>query len=525
MFWKKKKKTQNKETTQLVKPNSQISKEAFDIGYNQNANESLDNLIRIAEWNIQNAIKVVPKGFATDSLTQESQKEAYNLQFGQINVVALNYFISTSSFIGYQAMALIAQHWLVNKACFQKVRDSMRRGFTLATNDGKRLDPKKAKEIINYDKKIKLEWHMINAVGMNNVFGIRHILFKHKNPNFDYSKPFNPDAFKNGNYDGIREIDPYWITPNFNERNLSDPTSLNFYDPDVWLIRGKEYHKSHFIILRGEEVSDILKPSYRYGGVSMTQRVYERCYNAERTANESPQLVMTKRLNARKIDLSKAVANREDFISKIKMANSYRDNHGWLIYGKDEEIVQLETNLSQLAETINNQYEIIANIADVPVSRFIGNGNQGFGGADTDDDYYLGSCASVQKEKLDPIARAHYERLLPSIDIGIDEIDIIWNPLKVMSEKEIADMNYVKSQTAVNQNNIGSIDAFDERERLISDQYSQYSGITQMSREELEFNEDDDKFITQNNNNNGGQNKPLDVNGKEQNTPSRNSVK
>ncbi len=35
---------------------------------------------------------------------------------------------------------------------------------------------------------------------------------------------------------------------------------------------------------------------YNYFGVSVPERIYERVYASERTANEAPQLAMTKRL-------------------------------------------------------------------------------------------------------------------------------------------------------------------------------------------------------------------------------------
>jgi hypothetical protein len=57
------------------------------------------------------------------------------------------------------------------------------------------------------------------------------------------------------------------------------------------------------------------------------------------------------------------------------------------------------------------------------------------------------------------------------------EMDIVWNPLKVLSAKEQADINYTKSQTAANLDNIGAIGEVDERERISKDKLSGYSGV------------------------------------------------
>lgn len=517
MFWKKKK-VAEPETKNTENKDNGISPDAFLFSHSHDLGYSFDSL---HSWNKDNAIQHVPSSFAMDS----DMQNVYNPTFERVNQNLLNYYVTTSSFIGYQALAIIGQHWLVNKGCYQKVRDAMKRGYEIVLNNGKVLTPEQLQEIKKEDKNKRLHQNIIEAVGMNNIFGVRHIMFKHKNPNFNYERPFNEDSFKDGNYAGIAQIDPYWTAPILREEDMRDPTSISFYTPEFWLVQGKKIHKSHMIVLKGEDVADLLKPTYRYGGLSMCQRIYERVYCAERTANESPQLVMTKRLNARKVDLAKAIANREGFIKNMKEANKYRDNHGWLVYGKDEEIVQLETNLSQLSDVINNQYEIVSSILDVPVSKLLGTGHKGLGTGETDDDYYISSLEAMQRDILEMIMMEHYKRLLPSIFGEMKDIEISWNSLKVMSEKEVADMNYVKSQTALNEFNIGSIDAFDERERLIQEKHSQYHGIESKSAEELEPDPEELGYITPDNRNNGGANNTKNVNGKQQKNPKQNSTK
>ena len=354
MFWRKKKVKQVRQEPKA----SEYSTDSISSLAFQAQEEEIDTNEFLKQWNLENAIQHQPKmpeGVAMDSC--DASNNAYDLNFNRVNQSVLSYYIMSSSFIGYQAMGIIGQHWLVAKGCHQKGRDALRRGYEVTRNDGGELSTKDAKLIVAADKKYKIKNNMMRAVGMNNVFGIRHIMFKNTDKNFDYSKPFNPDAFKNGKYAGISQIDPYWITPWLEAEDLNDPTSINFYDPDYWEVQGKKIHKSHMVILKGEEVADILKPSYRYGGVSMAQKAYERAYAAERTANEGPQLAMTKRLNVRKVDLAKAQQNKSQFINNLKTANEYRDNYGQMVIGTGEDLNQLETSLSDLDSVITSQYE------------------------------------------------------------------------------------------------------------------------------------------------------------------------
>lgn len=406
----------------------------------------------------------------------------YQASFENANPHLLSYFIASSSFIGYYACALIAQHWLVAKGCEIKAKDAVKKGYDLSFGDGTEIDSKQIKRVEALDKKYKLKKNMFEGVKFRNIFGIRHILFKHTDPNFDYEKPFNADSFRGGKYAGISQIDPYWITPEFDNADLVDPAAIGFYEPTFWLIQGNRYHKSHFVVLLGDEVSDYLKPTYRYGGIPLTQKIYERVYAAERTANEAPQLAMTKRLQVRKTDLAKAQANKSKFVANLQTANEFRDNYGVTVVGKDEEINQLETSLADLDNLIMTQYQLACSIIGAPSTEIMGVSPKGFSTGESDSDNYIEDVEEEQGNDMTEIAEAHYARLIPSTlakEFGISdlEIDINWRPIKVMSEKEIADTNFSKSQSDMAAFNTGAIDNIDIRQRLVNDKQSGYSGL------------------------------------------------
>lgn len=436
------------------------------------------------------------KGVAMDS----ANPSAYQASFEYVNQHLLSYYIASSSFIGYYAMSLISQHWLVMKGCSQKVKDAMKKGYVLTKNDGSELDKKELRNIGKLDKKHKLDRNIIEAVTFNNVFGIRHVLFKHTDPDFDYSEPYNADAFKGGKYAGIAQIDPYWITPVLDDSDITDPTSIGYYEPTFWLINGKRYHKSHFVILKGEEVSDYLKPTYRYGGVSMAQKVYERVYAAERTANEIPQLAMTKRLNVRKVDLAKAQADKAQFTKNLQTMNDYRDNYGVQVIGKEEDLMQIETTLTDLDTCMWAEYHITAAQFDIPVSKLFGTGFGGFSTGETDEDYYVSSLEALQSDAIEDIMYAHYDRLMPSEFKADMDMDIVFNPLKVMSAKERAEVNKMNADTAGVLYNTGAISDYDIREAQIADKDSLFSGMESIELEESEPEETEEveeKEVTQ----------------------------
>lgn len=444
--------------------------EMLSLGLDEKRTEYIQrNIIQVKA-----PIPAMKAGVAMDSACANMN---YSGSFSYVNRQILSYFIASSSFIGYYAMAVIAQNKIVQMGCSSAVKDAMRNGYKLVQEDGEELERKEQRQIAKLDKRYKLSQNIIEAETFNNVFGIRHVLFKHTDPNFDYSEPFNADAFKGGKYAGMSQIDPMLVTPELDDTDITDPTSINYYEPTYWLINNKRYHRSHFIILKGDPVADYLKPTYRYGGISKVQQVYERVYAGERTANEIPQLVMTKRMNVRKTDLAKAQANKAKFIEKLNAASEFRDNYGTQVIGLDEESSQLETSLADLDTSMWANYHLVAAIFQRPVSKLFGTGHGGLGTGDTDDDYDIAMLETLQSGYIEELAGYHYERLMMS-EFGKEmELDIIWNPLKVMSEKEQAEINFIKSQTAVNLYSTGAVGDVDIRTQLSADKMSGYSGV------------------------------------------------
>ena len=495
MFWKKKKSEEN--VTEKREPSF--------ANRHVHSDELFDTSVEFDQARIdyieQNAIQrkaPTPKGVngaAMDSCDAASM--AYQSDFSTVSPVVLSYYVASSSFIGYHAMAIMGQHWLIRKGLSMKPKDAAKKWFKIGATGGKAITPEDKALIESYDVKYKLKRNCVQGCVFRNMFGIRHIIFKHTDPNFDYSKPFNPADFADGRYAGMSQVDPYWVYPEFINDDLSDPSRIGFYDPTYWIINSKKYHKSHLVVLMGDELPDYLKPTYRYGGISLTQKVYERIYAAERVANETPQLVQTKRLNVLKTSLETAKANMPKFVSRLKAMVSFRDNYGVRVVGTNEEVQQLDTSLTDLDQVTMTQYHLVCAELGVPASKLLGTGHAGFGTGETDDDYYIEEVEELQHSDMTEIVEAHYARLKPSVlDSKIGDVDLCpeWEPIKVMSELDIADVNNKNANTAALWFNMGAIDNIDAREHLASSEISMFSGIS-MPEVVDELDEDEDAPI------------------------------
>lgn len=413
----------------------------------------------------------------SDESNQISMKLQSNYQVPEL----LASWYMSQSFIGYQSCAIIAQHWLVDKACSMIGQDASRNGWELksASADSDDLEIEEYHKLREFDQQFKLKENLAQLDRFKNIFGIRVAIFcvDSDDPEY-YEKPFNIDGIRKGTYKGISQVDPYWMMPMMTAQSTSDPSSIHFYDPEYWVISGVKYHRSHLIIARAPEPADILKPTYIFGGVPLTQRIYERVYAAERTANEAPLLALNKRTTALHVDVEKALTQFSGFMKKLQTWIMLRDNHAVKILGKEEVMEQFDTNLSDFDSVIMNQYQLVAAIAKTPATKLLGTSPKGFNATgEFEMKSYHEELESTQEHVFCPLLDRHYEILAKSL--GIDcTVKIVFNPVDSLTTKELAEINKLKSDTYQLDVNSGAVSPEEVRQRLKSDQRSGYTNLT-----------------------------------------------
>jgi phage-related protein (TIGR01555 family) len=403
------------------------------------------------------------------------------------------HWYASQGFIGFHMCATIAQHWLVDKACTMPAADAARVGFMLEVEgDDKTQDIITLTEKLN--KQFKVKHHAVQFERMNRVFGQRIAMFliDSTDPEY-YKKPYNPDGIKAGSYRGIVQIDPVWCSPQLGAEALNDPTHPDFYEPTYWQIGSKIIHKSHLIINRTGEVADYLKPTYRYGGVPIPQKIFERVYAAERTANEAPMLAMTKRTDILKTDVTGLFSDMAEFELNMQTFINNRDNYGVKIIANEDEMTRLDTTLSDLDVVIMTQYQIVAAAANVPATKLLGTSPKGFNASgDYEIKSYYDELESIQAHGMTPLLDRHHEilmrsEIMPQLGLSAPlEVNIVWNAADTPSEAEWADINLKKAQTGQILMATGAIDGRDERIRLMNDPDSCYTGLEPIDDSEID---------------------------------------
>lgn len=382
-------------------------------------------------------------------------------------------------FIGYQACALLAQNWIINNACSVPCEDAIRPGYEISLNQDIEIEDKdllvKIKQVS--ERKYNISNIVRNFARNNKIFGCALAL-----PvvdGIDYAKPFNIDGVRPGSYRGISLIEPYWIMPELDMEATSAPESLHFYEPTWWrLPNGKRIHRSHVIYITGDEVPDVLKPTYYFGGLPLTQQIYERVYASERVANEAPLMALTKRMLIADGNIEAYVMNEEEAEKKLQKLSYCRDNYGVFFKRPGDSVQQIDTSLTDFDALIMTQYQLVASIARMPATKLLKTQPKGFNATgEYEMKDYIQELQHLQDNQMKPLIDRN-NLLVEKSEFGYSYgLETKFNPVDMPTERELAEVRKIDADTDAILINAGAISPEESRARIIADPNSGYNGL------------------------------------------------
>ena len=396
----------------------------------------------------------------------------------------------THTFIGWQACALLYENAYIKKACEIPARDAVAVDYRLQyenkDNDGdSKTDDDEEQEILNRlkrksDKEMLIKEKIRNADIFKKVYGQILVV-----PTFNVDmkkameKPYDPSKIKKGSYTGMTLVQPFWVTYEMSGDGIMNPQMAGFYEPEYYVINGKtRIHKSWIIKVITGVCPDILKPVYYYGGIPLTQQIYERVFCAEKTANEAPKLALTKRLLIADGNIENMAANPTEAYETLKMVLQVRDNMGLMIKNPGDQVQQIDTTLTDMDALIMTQFQLVAAIAEMPVTKLMKTQLKGLANSgDYEMKDYAQTLVEIQENVYNRILDRHYQ-ILSMSEYGRDlGLQIVWNPIDTPSELELAQIESQQAQTDATYIGAGVIGAEEVRDGLRADEDSRYHNL------------------------------------------------
>ena len=281
-----------------------------------------------------------------------------------------------------------------------------------------------------------------------------------------------------GSLRGFVVVEPTWVSPA--AYNSTDPLRPDFYEPYLWYIMGKQVHASRLLIVRSREVPDILKASYNFGGVSLSQLAKPYVDNWIRTRQSVSDLLHAFTVFTLKTNLSALFGDAGAMLSRITAFVLGRDNKGLMMVDKEtEDLTNTSAPLGSLDHLQAQAQEQLASVSQQPLVWLLGITPSGLNTSAEGEIRVFYDRIRAKQEKAfgEPLTRAL--KVLQLSEFGkIDpEIEYDFNPLWELDAAGRAAVEKMKADTDAVYMTEAVVSNEEVRTRLAADPDSPYHGL------------------------------------------------
>ena len=183
---------------------------------------------------------------------------------------------------------------------------------------------------------------------------------------------FSINKLGKGKIKALRSIEPVWCYPA--HYDAADPLKDNWYRPDTWFVMGKEIHRTRLLTFVGRPVSDLFKPAFSFGGLSLSQMAKPYIENWLRTRQSVNDLVQAFSTMVLKTDMAALMMGEGlELDKRLEYFNNTRNNRGVMAISKnDEDFANVSVSLSTLDELQAQAQEHMATPAQTPLVKLFG---------------------------------------------------------------------------------------------------------------------------------------------------------
>lgn len=379
-------------------------------------------------------------------------------------------------FLGYPTLAQMAQRAEFRKPCDVIAREATREWITLTSTPqeaGTALSPSIPEDKTTRLHALKAEIKRLNIRDIIHqqvldslLYGIGHIWLDIKDtPKTIFGQniplPLTPNGVKKGSLSSLKIIEPVWTTPN--SYNADSPLRDDYYRPQNWWVQGCLIHKDRLLSMIPYGVSDLFKPAFNFGGMSLTQQLRPYVHNFLRTRNSVSNITANFSKLVLKTDMAGLMATGENDIADPATSITGRASFMQQISeGQDviiadhqsEDISIIATPLTGLADLQAHAMEAMASIPGIPLVKLFGITPNGLNASSEGEiRVFYDEIAAFQEAHMRPILT----KLLTLAQLNLwgatdPTLDFQFNPLWQLDTKTAAHAaaNFAKAQAHSN---------------------------------------------------------------------------
>ncbi|MCX5617131.1 DUF1073 domain-containing protein [Bombella sp. TMW 2.2543] len=354
-------------------------------------------------------------------------------------------------FLGYPTLAQMAQRAEFRKPCDVIAREATREWISLSTHNPADhtapaipSDPTARLHALEVEmKRLNIRELLHQQILDSLLYGIGHIwLNMADTPRTTYGQtlplPLTSNGVRKGTLAGLKTIEPVWTTPN--AYNADSPLQDDYYRPRNWWVQGCLVHRDRLISMVPYGVSDLFKPSFNFGGMSLTQQLRPYVHNFLRTRNSISNITANFSKLVLKTDMgglmatgtgeeadpTTSITGRASFMQKIS------EGQDIIVADRQNEDVSIvATPLTGLADLQAQSMEAMASIPGIPLVKLFGITPNGLNASSAGEiRVFYDEIAAFQEAHMRPVLN----RLLTLIQLNLwgatdPALEITFNPL------------------------------------------------------------------------------------------------
>lgn len=388
-----------------------------------------------------------------------------------------------TGFLGYPRLALMASSRAEYRHIASAMAEEATREWGEFYSQGDKDKSERIKQLEKEFERLNVRSVIAQALEYNDIFGIGQIFidmgYDPKDERNGNPLLIGPETIRKGSIKSLNPIEPVWTTPN--QYNSAEALRRDFYKPTQWWVMGANVHSSRLLRFVSREVSDLLKPSYNFGGTPLVQVAKPYVDNWVRTRQSVSDLINGCSIVSLRTNMEATVQSGgiDGLISRIEAFTRTRSNRGVFLTDKETEELQiLSANLAGLGELQNQALEQICVVAQIPLVKFSGIQPSGLNASsDGEIRVWYDHVSSVQERVVLPNIKKIMHLAMLNIWGEIDhDIQFRFIPLWQMDEAQKATVEKSRADTRAVYVEMGVASADEARKALANDDDSPFSG-------------------------------------------------
>ena len=283
-----------------------------------------------------------------------------------------------------------------------------------------------------------------------------------------------------GDLASLRVIEPMWIYPA--QYNSTNPLASDWYQPVQWYVQQKTVHHSRLLTFIGREVPDLLKPSYAFGGLSMSQMAMPTVENWLAIRSGVTSIIKSFSVFVLKTNAAELLAggNADEFYNRLDTFNSTRATLDVMAIDlKSEDFANVSAPLGGLDHLQAQAQEGMASISRIPLVKLTGISPSGLNATGESEMQCFADYIHAYQEMF---FRPNLTKLLGMIQLSlfgkIDEhIGFEFVSLNELSDKEKAELRQMNAATGETLIRSKAVSSLEERKRVVMDLDGPYNGL------------------------------------------------